>query len=381
MIEKIVEIWLDMSPYLLLGMLIAGILHVYLGKGFIRKHMGRGVKSIVKASLLGIPLPVCSCGVIPIASSLRKDGAGRGATLSFLVSTPTTGVDSILATYSLLGPFFAIFRPLFALFAGIFTGLVSYIGDKERIEKLEEIVVEKRNAMDALKYALIEMPEDIGKWLVAGVVAGGIIASIPISFEASYPFDMFAALFISLPLYVCATGSIPVAMTLIEKCFSPGAALIFLIAGPATNTVTLSFVRYKLGRKSFIIYLLSISLLSFFAGMLFNFLYSNFGGAEYSVSSLPPWLKYISGAFLAAIIAIAYLRKWFLKETEEEMENVFHVPDMSCKNCKATIEKALSGAGIKKFAVSLEKKTVRFEGDVEDVRKAIEAAGYKVRVE
>ncbi|HHO57166.1 MAG TPA: hypothetical protein ENJ70_01280, partial [Thermoplasmatales archaeon] len=312
MIDKILEIWLDMSPYLLLGMMVAGVLHIYLGSNFIRKHMGRGIKNIVKASLLGVPLPVCSCGVIPIASSLRDDGASKGATLSFLVSTPTTGVDSVFATYSLLGPFFAIFRPLFALFAGIFTGLISQIGEKEEeMEKHGHAVVEKRRARDALKYAFIEMPEDIGKWLVVGVVAGGIIASIPFNIDVAYPFDMFAALLVSLPLYVCATGSIPVAMALIEKGFSPGAALVFLIAGPATNTVTLSFVRYKLGRRSFFIYLLSISFLALMAGVLFNFLYDAFGGGKYASSSLPLWLKEIAGIILAFLIIVAYSRKWF----------------------------------------------------------------------
>ena len=118
--NKIIDLWLDMSPYLLLGMFIAGLLHIYLGKNFIRKHLGKGIKSIFKASLFGVPLPVCSCGVIPIASSLRKDGATKGAALSFLISTPTTGIDSIFATYSLLGLLFAIFRPLFAFFAGGF---------------------------------------------------------------------------------------------------------------------------------------------------------------------------------------------------------------------------------------------------------------------
>ncbi len=377
MIDKILEIWLDMSPYLLLGMMVAGVLHIYLGSNFIRKHMGRGIKNIVKASLLGVPLPVCSCGVIPIASSLRDDGASKGATLSFLVSTPTTGVDSIFATYSLLGPFFAIFRPLFALFAGIFTGLISQIGEKEEeIEKHEHAVVEKRRARDALKYAFIEMPEDIGKWLVVGVVAGGIIASIPFNIDAAYPFDMFAALLVSLPLYVCATGSIPVAMALIEKGFSPGAALVFLIAGPATNTVTLSFVRYKLGRRSFFIYLLSISFLALMAGVLFNFLYDAFGGGKYASSSLPLWLKGIAGIILAFLIIVAYGRKWFRKE--EEMENKLYVPDMKCRNCRATIEKALTDAGIEKFSISLEKKTVGFVGDMAIAKKAIKVAGYSV---
>jgi len=376
MIDKILEIWLDMSPYLLLGMMVAGVLHIYLGSNFIRKHMGKGIKNIVKASLLGVPLPVCSCGVIPIASSLRDDGASKGATLSFLVSTPTTGMDSIFATYSLLGPFFAIFRPLFALFAGIFTGLISQIGEKEeKMEKHEHAVVEKRRARDALKYAFIEMPEDVGKWLVVGVVAGGIIASIPFNIDAAYPFDMLAALLVSLPLYVCATGSIPVAMALIEKGFSPGAALVFLIAGPATNTVTLSFVRYKLGRRSFFIYLLSISFLALMAGVLFNFLYDAFGGGKYASSSLPLWLKEIAGIILAFLIIVAYSRKWFRKE---EMENKLYVPDMKCRNCRATIEKALTDAGIERFGISLEKKMVGFVGDVDAAKRAIKKAGYSV---
>jgi len=379
MIEKIAEIWLDMSPYLLLGMVVAGLLHIYVGSDFIKKHIGKGVKNIVKASLLGVPLPVCSCGVIPIASSMRRDGASRSATLSFLVSTPTTGVDSIFATYSLLGPFFAIFRPLFALFAGIFTGFLSHAVDKEeeREERHGHVKMERRSLREALKYAFIEMPEDIGKWLVIGVVAGGIIASIPFTVKAAYPFDMLAALLVSLPLYVCATGSIPVALVLIEKGFSPGAALVFLIAGPATNTVTLSFVRYKLGRKSFFLYLSSIAFLSLLAGASFNFLYQTFAGGSYRPFYLPQWFKILSGIILAVLILSSFLRNLLKKEVE--MENRVYVPDMKCRNCKHTIENVLKNAGVKKFVVSLEKKMVRFE-DVEKKRviDAIKRAGYEV---
>jgi hypothetical protein len=379
MIEEIVELWLDISPYLLLGMFIAGLLHIYLGSPFIKKHLGGGKKSIVKASLLGVPLPVCSCGVIPIATSLHEEGASKSATLSFLVSTPTTGVDSILATYSLLGPLFAIFRPLFAFFAGIFTGFVNYIveGDGKEIKEHEH-EEEKRNFVDGLKYAFLELPEDMGKWLVIGVIAGGIIASIPFQIKAAYPYDMFAALAISLPLYVCATGSIPIATALITKGFSPGSALVFLIAGPATNTITLSFVRYKLGRRSFFIYLLSIITLSLFAGITFNFIWDYWQNIA-TLTFMPPyWIKLLSGIILAALIGRTLISP--LLEKKMEMKEILIVPDMHCRNCKATIEKELRKKGIKNFYVSLEKKSVSLlnPDDREKAIDAIKKAGYKV---
>lgn len=126
-IRESISLWLEVSPYLLLGMFIAGLLHVFLGKEFISRHLGKGgIASVVKATIFGIPL-VCSCGVIPLASSLQKDGAHKSSVLSFLVSTPTTGVDSILATYSLMVPLFAIFRPLGALISGIIVGGINYL--------------------------------------------------------------------------------------------------------------------------------------------------------------------------------------------------------------------------------------------------------------
>jgi len=383
MIGKIIELWLDISPYLLLGMFIAGLLHVYLGSSFIKKHLGKGKKSILKASLLGVPLPVCSCGVIPIASSLRREGASKSATLSFLVSTPTTGVDSIFATYSLLGPLFAIFRPLFALFAGVFTGVMSHIIEKEKDEgvKHEHEEGEKKSIVEGMKYGFFELSEDIGKWLLIGIIAGGIIASIPFDLKVAYPFDMLAALAISLPLYVCATGSIPIAAALLAKGFSPGAALVFLIAGPATNTITLSFVRYKLGGKSFLIYLFSIAFLAIFAGLSFNFIWESFKGTTLHPFLLPYWIKVVAGAILAILIAKGIITS-FAKEKIIAKE-ILHVPNMHCKNCKAAIERELEKAGINKFYVSLDKKIVGFENsmDREKVIEAIEKAGYNVEEE
>ncbi|MDE5959958.1 MAG: permease, partial [Muribaculaceae bacterium] len=105
----------EMAPYLLLGFLFAGMLHAFLPASFYNRHLGRpGFWSVAKAAMFGVPLPLCSCGVIPTAMSMRRQGASRAATVSFLISTPQTGVDSILATGSLLGWPLALIRPIAA---------------------------------------------------------------------------------------------------------------------------------------------------------------------------------------------------------------------------------------------------------------------------
>ncbi len=369
-VYNITELWKDIAFYLLIGMFIAGIIHIYLGQKFIIKHLGKGKSSIIKASIFGVPLPVCSCGVIPIASSLKEDGASKSATLSFMVSTPTTGVDSIFATYSLLGPIFAIFRPVFALFAGIVVGIASYLFDREegKAKHVHE-KKEKKSFGDALKYAFGELPADIGKWLIIGIVAGGIIASIPYNFDFIYPYDFLVALLISLPLYVCATGSIPIAAALLQKGFSPGAALVFLIAGPATNTITLTFVRYKLGRKSFYIYLATIASLSLLAGIIFNFIWSEFSLSTGHPYVIPDWLKIVSAIILAILIAKVYIKK------EKEYPYKIYVPDMSCSHCKTKIGKELEKAEVT-YSISLDKKIVSVT-DVEKALNAIKKAGYE----
>jgi len=236
--SEILNLWFSVSPYLLLGLFIAGVLHVFLGEDFIFRHLGKGgLWSIIKATLIGVPLPVCSCGVIPLARSLEKDGAHKSSVLAFLVSTPTTGVDSILATYSLMGPLFAVFRVLASFFEGLVLGVVHYLTGGYR-EKTAMIQPQKRpesgfhfKIMAMLKYAFYEMPQDLGKWLLLGTVLGGVIsAAIPKEIFSKYfffPLDFVVALAVGIPLYVCATGSIPVAVSLINKGFSPGAALVF----------------------------------------------------------------------------------------------------------------------------------------------------------
>ena len=392
-IKATVDLWTAMAPYLLLGMFFAGILHVFIGTDFITRHLGgNNLGTIIKASLFGIPLPICSCGVIPVAASLQKEGASKSATLSFLVSTPTTGVDSILASYSLLGPLFALFRPLAAFITGITIGLLNFIFNREPQEKVTEIHHHSKNEISiknkitkVFSYGFIELAEDIGKWLVIGVLIGGVLtAAIPQEFiEKFLPFQwmhFIIMLGIALPLYVCATGSIPIAAAFLQMGFSPGAALVFLIAGPATNTVTLSFVRTKLGKRAFYLYILSIVSISLIAGMLFNYVFAILGG-ELSIISphgehVSHTLRMISGIILAIIIFIGIVK---FKQEKVEMKNEFIVNDMDCKHCKMTIENKLSSLeGVTKVSVNIDEKTVGVDGNVETkiIEDAIRDAGY-----
>ncbi|MBN2415355.1 permease [bacterium] len=386
------DLWMDMAPYLLMGMLIAGVLHVFIGKDFISRHLGgRAFASIFKATLFGIPLPICSCGVIPVASSLRKEGASKSATLSFLVSTPTTGVDSILATYALMGPLYALFRPLAALFSGLTIGGLNQLFNKEsdpvaREEaRPEEPLSMPKKLSTVFTYGFFELAEDIAKYLVIGVLIGGALTYL-------MPTDLLLGVFsnplihfllmlaIAVPLYVCATGSIPIAAALIQKGFSPGAALVFLIAGPATNTVTLSFVRSKLGKRAFYLYIISIITISAIAGLIFNVIFYKLGGTIDLITAhgthLPHWLRLGSAVLLLGLIVRALFR---FTPAAQKMDFEFSVPDMTCRHCQATVHDALVPlAGIRDVHVDLKKKVVGISGtiDKEKIFKAVKDAGY-----
>ena len=400
----------EMAPYLLFGFLIAGVLNTVIPKNKIYKHFsGRSFWSNVKASLFGVPLPLCSCGVIPVAAYLRKEGAGKGATISFLSSTPTTGVDSILATYSLLGPVYAIIRPVAAFFAGIFGGTMTNIIDKTRddatalqngfscnlcseTEPHSHFFHEKVKA--ALRYGFFDLIEDVAKWLLIGIVIGAIISFlVPDNFVVRYFGNPLFAypimLIISIPMYVCATGSIPIAASLILKGMTPGAGLIFLIAGPATNAATISFVGGKLGKKPLFAYLVSIIV----TGLLFGFLVDhiwNLSGKDIGIFTggmkmLPAWIKTGSAILLIILIIRAFLLKIFMNKKiniqDENMENIYKVPDMSCKHCVMSIENEIKKVdGVKKIDISLADKLINVIGEYnrDEVINAIKDAGYKI---
>ncbi|MFI3301966.1 MAG: SO_0444 family Cu/Zn efflux transporter [Rikenellaceae bacterium] len=291
----------EMSPYLILGFLISGLLHVYVPKTLYSRFLHRkGIGSVMGAALLGVPLPLCSCGVIPTAMSLKKEGASDGATVAFLVGTPQTGVDSILATYSLLGLPFAIIRPIAAFLVAIFSGVAvdKFGNEPQKIDyaKLKYMPQSAANEptcgcgcthdhgatptnrfLAALKYGYVDMMADFGKWLVVGLlVAAAITAFIPDSlfavFKDYYFLNIVLILLISAPMYICATGSIPIALSLILKGVSPGAAFVLLMAGPATNVASLIILRRGIGARKTMIYLLSIIVGAIACALVIDFL-------------------------------------------------------------------------------------------------------------
>ncbi len=389
-ILETVNLWLEISFYLLIGIFFAGVLDAFIDKDFIIGHLGSGgPRSIIKGTLLGVPLPVCSCGVIPLAASLKKEGAHRSSVLSFLVSTPTTGIDSILATYSLMGPLFAIFRPLGAIISGIVLGILDYFGGaKQEKKKQPEHKHKKVNFSFKLRrmrgYIFNEIPQDIGKWLIIGTLIGGLISAVmPSNFldqHLPFPWDFLVIILISVPLYVCATGSIPIAISLISKGFTPGAGLVFLIAGPATNAITLSFVRAKLGRRSFYLYIFSIIGVSVLLGLGFNYLWAMLGQPSQLIMGagkiLPMSWKVVSGAALILLILVSFFKK---KEQLIDPDFQIKVSDLHCKHCKTALERKIKmQKGIEKVLVNLDQKIVEVKGKAkrEDIKKTIRDEGY-----
>lgn len=396
------ELTKEMAPYLLFGYIIAGILHVCIKNESIYRHLsGRSFMSVLKATLLGVPMPLCSCGVIPVSAHLEKQGASKGAVVSFLVSTPTTGADSILATYGLLGPVIAVIRPVAAFIAGLLSGTLTNIFAGESVTETVTCPIEKerktgcsyRGIVEILRYGLFELVEDTAKWLFIGITAGGVIGYfIPEVLIESYlgnPFIAYPAMIlIAVPMYVCATGSIPIAAALIMKGMTPGAGLLFLIAGPATNTATLSFVAGKLGRKVLFIYLFSIVIVGLLTGLFADyFLKGNiFSMGHTGMTMLPSWLSVSS-----AILLILLIMRVFVMNAVNRMKNaaklkksegtmiVFKVNDMTCQHCVKTLNNALSDIpGVQNVIISLESKTVSVQGGIapELIEEAIREAGY-----
>ena len=292
--KEVLSLINEMSPYLLLGFFFAGVMHAFIpGMVYNRYLGGKGFKSVFYGALFGVPLPLCSCGVLPTAMSLRKQGASKGATASFLISTPETGVDSIIATYSVLGLPFAVIRPVAAFCNAIMGGwLINKFGDKDEVvpvdasaktccchHKQEETHHEGflGKMREALRFGFVEMIEDIGKWLVIGLVIAGLITVfVPDEFFALFrgntQLSMLLVLCIAIPMYICATGSIPIAVALMMKGLTPGAALVLLMAGPACNMASILVINKTLGRKSLVFYLVSIITMAILWGHVVDYL-------------------------------------------------------------------------------------------------------------
>ncbi len=315
--EALWQLSIAMAPYILFGLIFAGILHELVPDSIVTKHLGKdNITSVVKSTVFGIPLPVCSCGVIPLATSIKKSGASKGATLSFLISTPITGVDSIMATYGIFGWIFTLYRALTSMIIAMVAGILTNIFDKDTATDSQSFKSatpafatvapkeastfslftaqeescgtgtgacsseenKKFSFMAAMKYAFVTLLGDIAKPLFWGLLLGALITvAIPdnlAEFLKEYTWlSYLVVIAIAVPMYVCATASLPIAAGLMLSGVSAGAAFVFLSAGPATNTVTIGVVKKMLGTKSLIIYLGSIIIGSILFGLGLDYIF------------------------------------------------------------------------------------------------------------
>lgn len=407
-VGELVRLVNEMSPYLLLGFLFAGVLRVVFPRQMITRYMGQNnFRSVFNAALLGVPMPLCSCGVLPAAIGFYRNGAARGPTVSFLISTPQTGVDSILATYSLLGLPLAIIRPVVALITGLVGGVLGNgverrgEAEKEKVSKSEEPY--ERSVKELFRYGFVELIQDISKWLLIGMLVAALLSVvIPNDFFTSTIKSEYLAMLmmilVSVPLYICATGSIPIAAVLLLKGLAPGAALVLLMAGPATNIATMAVIGNTLGKKSLWVYLGTIIGGALFFGILVNELLprewftSAISAATHSHDHQTGWFSWAASALLVLLIMNGYLIKLISnkKERKNDQEKAnsmkanilnYRVEGMTCDHCKATVEKGLKDLqGVSEVIADRANNqvTVQAESVSDDqIKEAVEKLGYK----
>jgi len=287
------KVFATMSPWLVVGFLAAGVIAVWIPRAWVNRVMGgsSGFSGILRAVLVGVPLPLCSCGVLPIATGLRRNGAGKGATAAFLISTPQTGIDSILATYALMGPVFAVARPLAAALTGIVGGSVvaAVGGDDASNAVVDDAPPASRGLKAILWQAYRRLLGSVVKPLAIGLVISALVTVlVPDGFfaEAFGGKDwiaMPAMAIVGFPMYVCSTASIPIAASLVLKGVSPGAAFVFLMVGPAMNAMSVTTVASLIGRKAAAAYVATIIAGAILCGCAVNFFTDALGPAEASV--------------------------------------------------------------------------------------------------
>ena len=408
MLNILTEIWTllcEMSPYLLLGFLLAGLMHEFIPNRIYTKYLGeRSLKSVVLAALFGVPLPLCSCGVIPTAMGIRKEGASKGATISFLIATPQTGVDSIIATYSLMGLPFAIIRPIVALVTAVFGGVLCNSIDTDQQtpsnsplkgENKKESLPFRGRFRRVISYAFGEMMEDIGKWLAMGLIVAGIItAAVPDSwftiFQGNTLYSILFVLVFSIPMYLCATGSIPIALALMLKGLTPGAALVLLMAGPASNAASILVVGKVLGKRSMLVYLIAIIT----GAVLFGFGIDYLLPREWFTAPVAQYeachdagisiFSYICTALLLVLLVRAL---WPWKHHHHHHEDevltsciIYNVEGMNCSHCAENVKQAIAAVeGVEQVEVSLHEGKASIVGShrEEDILLAVESIGFK----
>lgn len=337
------DLLLDASIYILFGILVGGVLKMFLSTEYVAQHLGQGrYRSVLKAALLGIPIPLCSCGVLPAAAALKKQGANNGATTAFLIATPESGVDSISISYALLDPIMTVARPVAAFCTAFAAGFMENFfnppapvpappegsscpvdnccdgtASSPQSHKKHHTLGEKIRAGTA--YAVGDLWSDLAGWFFLGILLAGIITVlVPDELVAnSLGGGLSAMLFmlvVGIPLYICATASTPIAAALILKGVSPGAVLVFLLVGPATNMASLSVLTGILGKQATGRYLAAIAVVSVLCGLLLDAVYAALSIKASAVVGqaaqlVPGWLE-LSAALL--VLAISAKPLWCL---------------------------------------------------------------------
>ncbi len=444
--QEIINLINEMSPYLLLGFGIAGLMHTFVPNRLYSRYLsGHNFRSVFYAAALGVPLPLCSCGVLPTAMSLRREGASKGATTSFLIATPQTGIDSIMATYSLMGLPFAIIRPLAALVTALLGGTLVNAFDRNGKEELhtsahvsETPMTLKEKIIGALRYGYVDMMQDIGKWLVIGLIVAGLITvAVPDGFFATFAhrslLGMLLVLACAVPMYLCATGSIPIAVALMLKGMTPGAALVLLMAGPAVNVASILVIRKVLGKRTLWLYLAAIvsGALAFALGIDYLLPREWFTESLATITAAchthTPWFNILCTIVLLALLVNALVRRFVRKPaseacgcggachgnedachedtckeegccekgtdaTEEVLplheekpaEQVFIVIGMHCNHCRNSVLRIVGNLpGVDSVEVDLPSGKMSISGtaDKESIIQAVDALGFVAKAE
>ena len=338
LLMNFLTLFVESAPWLLLGFAVAGVVKALVPEDLLASQLGRpGIKSTVKAALIGAPLPLCSCGVIPAAVGLRRSGASKSATTAFLISTPETGVDSVSVSYALLGPFMAVIRPIAAIFSAVVAGMLvgreneaQTSGQPAGAEAVEtccsaeappsDAAVSLRDRLfSAWRFTFVDLLDDITRWLLIGLGCAALIKTlVPQEFllqwgDGLVAFVVMAA--IGIPMYICATASTPIAAGLLFSGVSPGAVLVFMLVGPATNIATVALIKAELGRRALYAYLGSVVGVGFAFGYLTNAVAASWGVAfvvqpQLGFDMSHSWLGYAASAVLAVLMLRSMFSSW-----------------------------------------------------------------------
>lgn len=311
-LSNVLNLFIDISLYIMLGLFMVGILNSFVNKHWLTNQIGgNNFSSIIKASLIGVPLPICSCGVVPTAIELEKSGGSKGAVVSFLTSTPQTGLDSIIATHGLLGWFMAFYRAIVAFISGVISGLIVNVFGQEKPKKtcgcgcggnhhththdvhthsdscgcgcthshdcswtLGENETFVGKCKNVFLYGFGSFLDELAPKFIVGILFSALVSTIlPDNFFLTYGLgsgimSMILMVLIGIPMFICSTASIPIAVTLIAKGISPGAGFVFLFAGPVTNVATITMISKSLGKKITALYVSN----AIFMALIFGYL-------------------------------------------------------------------------------------------------------------